>query len=93
MPIINKTENILEKNAALRPDALYFGESQSRVVISVKSRDKDAILKLAKKHSVPVFEIGKVGGNALVIGNKVRAYVGDLKAIFNSTIPEAMGSK
>ena len=91
--MIDGIQKAVTPNAGIREDALYFGESQSRVVISVKPKEKDSVMKLAKKYAVPIFQIGKVGGKALVVGSKIRMPVGDLKAIFDATIPETMGPK
>ncbi|OGW51440.1 MAG: hypothetical protein A2V62_04125 [Nitrospirae bacterium RBG_19FT_COMBO_58_9] len=51
----------------LRRDALLFGESQSRVVLSVKSELVDQVLKRAGDAGVPAMKIGTVGGDRLVI--------------------------
>ena len=55
----------------LRKDAILFGESQSRVVLSAKPSHRQAILDLAKRFGVPVGVIGAVNGAHLVV------YVGD----------------
>jgi len=51
----------------LRRDALLFGESQSRVVLSVKPELADQVLKLAGDAAVPAMKIGTVGGDRVVI--------------------------
>ena len=52
---------------ALRRDALLFGESQSRVVLSVKPELADRVLKLAGDAAVPATKIGTVGGDRFVV--------------------------
>ncbi len=52
---------------ALRRDALLFGESQSRVVLSVKPEFADRVLKLAGDAAVPATKIGTVGGDRVVV--------------------------
>ncbi|MDP3596403.1 MAG: AIR synthase-related protein, partial [Nitrospirota bacterium] len=52
---------------ALRLDALLFGESQSRVVLSVKPELADQVLKLAGDAAVPAMKIGTVGGDHFVV--------------------------
>ena len=52
---------------ALRRDALLFGESQSRVVLSVKPELADRVLKLAGDAAVPAVKIGTVGGDRVVV--------------------------
>lgn len=51
----------------LRNDAVLFGESQSRVVISVKPSQRQAVLDYAKSFGVPADVIGRVSGERLVI--------------------------
>ncbi|MEQ1561857.1 MAG: AIR synthase-related protein, partial [Nitrospiraceae bacterium] len=52
---------------ALRRDALLFGESQSRVVLSVKPELADRVLTLAGAAAVPAMKIGTVGGDRFVV--------------------------
>jgi phosphoribosylformylglycinamidine synthase len=51
----------------LRPDALLFGESQGRVVVSVTPDSLQAVMAAARKHAVPAAAIGRVGGRVLRI--------------------------
>jgi phosphoribosylformylglycinamidine synthase len=51
----------------LRRDALLFGESQSRVVLSVKPELADQVLNRAWDSGVPAMKIGTVGGDRFVI--------------------------
>jgi len=50
-----------------RLDALLFGETQSRVVISCKALDAVKVVERAKLMGVPAMQIGKVGGDKLTI--------------------------
>ena len=51
----------------LRKDAVLFGESQSRVVLSAKPLHRQAILDQATSWGVPVQVIGSVYGDRLVV--------------------------
>lgn len=51
----------------LRRDALLFGESQSRVVLSVKADVADEVLNRAWDAGIPAAKIGTVGGDRFVI--------------------------
>jgi phosphoribosylformylglycinamidine synthase len=51
----------------LRKDAVLFGESQSRVVLSSKPSHRQAILDQAKGLGVPAEVIGSVTGNRLTV--------------------------
>ena len=52
---------------ALRRDALLFGESQSRVLLSVKPEMVDQVLNHAWDSGIPAMKIGTVGGDRFVI--------------------------
>jgi len=56
----------LEPNG-LRRDALLFGESQGRVVLSVKPAVVEQVLQRAEKMGVPASAIGSVQGERLVV--------------------------
>ncbi len=51
----------------IRRDALLFGESQSRVVLSVKADAVEKVLAVAQAMGVPAVKIGTVGGERLII--------------------------
>jgi len=50
-----------------RLDALLFGETQSRVVITTRPLDAVKAVERAKLMGVPAIQVGKVGGDQLVI--------------------------
>lgn len=54
-------------NNDVRNDALLFGESQSRIICSLEENNLDILEKLAKENSVPIKNIGRVGGDRLII--------------------------
>jgi len=51
----------------VRPDALLFGETQSRVVITCDRLDATKVIERAKLLGVPATQIGTVGGDKLVL--------------------------
>ncbi len=51
--------------STLRPDALWFGETQSRIVVTYSPDDEAQLIAEAKKANVPFEVIGTVGGNRL----------------------------
>ena len=51
----------------IRPDALLFGETQSRIVVTVSPRRAAELLALAKKRKVRASRIGRVGGADIVV--------------------------
>ena len=64
----DETNAALSRDAAApRLDALLFGETQARVVISVSPLNAGKVLAQAKILGVPAVAIGKVGGTSLQI--------------------------
>ncbi|HEY5042866.1 MAG TPA: phosphoribosylformylglycinamidine synthase subunit PurL [Verrucomicrobiae bacterium] len=53
--------------ATTRLDALLFGETQSRIVITCKPLDAVKVVERAKLMGVPAIQIGKVGGDKLTV--------------------------
>ena len=51
----------------LRRDSLLFGESQSRIVVSVKSENAGSVQKLAQEAGVACTPLGSVGGERLTV--------------------------
>jgi phosphoribosylformylglycinamidine synthase len=72
--------------ARLRMDALLFGESQSRIVLSVKPKNVKKLLQIAKKNKTPVSIIGEVRGDSLVINRLINKSVTDLYKTWSSAI-------
>ena len=56
------------QHPSLRPDALLFGESAGRIVVSCEAHRVTALQALAREHGVPAAVIGRVGGARLTIG-------------------------
>lgn len=89
-----------EKNAALsrdaatvRLDALLFGETQSRVIISCKPLDAVKVVERAKLMGVPAVQIGKVGGDQLTVktaGGEFSAPLTELHDAWWNSIARAM---
>ena len=59
----------------LRKDALLFGESQSRVVISYPREARDTIAARAGERKTPFTPLGSVGGEALAIAVNGEEYI------------------
>ncbi|MFA5411375.1 MAG: phosphoribosylformylglycinamidine synthase subunit PurL [Candidatus Omnitrophota bacterium] len=74
----------------LRADALLFGESQSRVILSAKKSQAKKILQLARKNKTPVSLIGEVKGNKLAINGLINVPVSDLAGAYNGAIEKLL---
>ena len=58
----------VDLDGELRADALLFGESQSRVVVTCRKADAAGLLRLASRRGVPAKLIGRVGGRDIALG-------------------------
>ncbi len=57
----------VELQSDIRVDALLFGETQSRIVITTSKENLNKMKQLAVKNRVALTEIGEVGGDRLII--------------------------
>ncbi|MFH2055434.1 MAG: hypothetical protein ABIJ61_05705, partial [bacterium] len=74
----------------LRKDALYFGESQSRVILSVDPTKKPELTELAAQYKIPLTVIGLVAGDALIVNEDINLPVAELADLFYESIGQAM---
>ena len=56
----------------MRSDALLFGETQSRVIVSIAPEHVNRILELCLTAQQPVQRLGTVGGDSLIINDLVK---------------------
>ena len=76
-----------------RLDALLFGETQSRVVITCKPLDATKVIERAKLMGVPAARIGTVGGDALTVKTSIGEFttpVAELHDAWWNAIARAM---
>jgi len=86
--MIGATINNLSFN--IRRDALLFGESQSRIILSCKEKSLRQIKEIAKKHKTSLQVIGNTGGNRFIIldnGNKlIDVSLGKLQDVWSKAL-------
>jgi phosphoribosylformylglycinamidine synthase len=83
----------LKREPALRLDALLFGETQSRVVVTCAPLDAVKVVERAKLFGVPAVQIGRVGGDKLVVkaaSGEFSAPVSELHDAWWNAIARAM---
>jgi phosphoribosylformylglycinamidine synthase len=83
-----------EGQPPLRLDALLFGETQSRVVVTCGPLEAVKVVERAKLMGVPAMQIGSVGGNKLAFKTshgEFSAPVGELHDGWWNAIARAMG--
>jgi phosphoribosylformylglycinamidine synthase len=57
----------VELPGAMRPDALLFGESASRILVTVRREDEARAVAMARSHSAPCAPIGRVAADRIRI--------------------------
>jgi phosphoribosylformylglycinamidine synthase len=72
--------------------ATLFGESASRVVVSARPDDVEALMALARRAGVPALQIGTVGGDRLRVGIAGRPIIDELLTDAEHEWSNAIGS-
>ncbi|MDR1775194.1 MAG: phosphoribosylformylglycinamidine synthase subunit PurL [Actinomycetes bacterium] len=67
-----------------------FSETQSRVVVSCDSANVDAVLDAAAAHGIPFSVLGDVGGNRLVIQDKLDLDLDTAADIYHGALEQAV---
>jgi phosphoribosylformylglycinamidine synthase II len=67
-----KTGCEVDLTDTLRPDALLFGETQSRIVVTCRPANLGRLLKMAAARTVPAKSIGRTGGRDIAVRQKGR---------------------
>jgi phosphoribosylformylglycinamidine synthase II len=73
-----------------REDFILFGENQSRIVVSFDSDNSKRISEICGKHGVSFDEIGKIGGDRLIIGNNINLSVADAADAYYNSLAKIM---
>lgn len=80
----------LNLESTIRKDALLFGESQSRILVSFAEKNRESIAGAARKKDVPFAVIGDVGGEHFTVNingaEYVRQNIQTLKNIWKNTL-------
>ncbi|MBZ0170015.1 phosphoribosylformylglycinamidine synthase [Candidatus Methylomirabilis lanthanidiphila] len=79
----------------IRPDALLFGESQSRIVVSLKAADWPRLEAIAAAHQVPVARLGTVGGTRFQLRAPacgVELSVAEIESAWRSGLAPSLGA-
>jgi phosphoribosylformylglycinamidine synthase II len=80
----------IEIEASIRPDAWLFGESQSRIVLTTRSRNLGRLREIATTSDVPLTVLGTVRGSRLRIGSLVDMEVADLHQAWSTALSNRM---
>ncbi len=69
-----------------------FGETQSRIVVTVPADAVAALTDLCTRHDVPMTVLGTTGGTKLVVENLVYAEIAELRDVYENALPEIMST-
>ena len=75
--------------AQTRPDAILFGERQSRVLVSLAESDLPTLSRLAADAGLPCQQIGVVGGKRLVI-DQIDVGIDEAETAWSGGLAEAL---
>lgn len=70
----------------IRKDAFLFGESQSRVVVSIKKEDEIKLVDELKKHNVKFSKLGSVNGKELRVDGEMIITVAEAKDLYDNSL-------
>jgi phosphoribosylformylglycinamidine synthase subunit PurL len=66
----------------MRADALLFGESPSRIIVSVREKDLPRLRQIAAKEGAPIQALGEVGGPRLALQPLAQLPVEEIRSIW-----------
>ncbi len=84
----NKIGATIKLDDSIRTDALLFGETLSRVVISCSASDAGKIAEHFKSAGVACTQIGTVGGTSLTINDTINLPVAQMTTAFYDSMAE-----
>jgi phosphoribosylformylglycinamidine synthase subunit PurL len=90
-PIIGCRVELPEAWQRLRPDAVLFGESQSRIVVSLPAARWSELTQIAARHGVPLYRLGEAGGDRLQVGHFVDVSLEAALTAYETGLPAALG--
>jgi phosphoribosylformylglycinamidine synthase len=80
----------INMEGTIRPDAWLFGESQSRILLSLRRKDVRRLRELAAASDVPLTVLGEVRGRRLRIGILIDCSISELQGAWSNAIAGRM---
>ncbi len=80
----------VETDGNFRKDAYLFGESQSRIVVTVRPENEDAVVNHLNMHNVSFTRLGEVKGDQAIIDDDAYGSVADLKAVYDNSLAQKL---
>ncbi|MFO7874439.1 MAG: phosphoribosylformylglycinamidine synthase subunit PurL [Bacteroidales bacterium] len=80
----------IDSNKEVRRDAFLFGESQSRVVVSVDTKEEKAFVNMLSQANVAYERLGVVEGDKALVDGEQFGTIASLDRIYETAIPNMM---
>ncbi|MEY4107691.1 MAG: hypothetical protein RL181_2033 [Bacteroidota bacterium] len=80
----------VETDYNFRKDAYWFGESQSRIVVTVNPSKEDDLVNFLNLHNVPFSRVGDVTAGNLSLDNEDLGPIGEWEGVYLETIEKKM---
>lgn len=84
--ITNKLGFTIESDKKIRKDAFLFGESQSRIIVSIKKENENILKELAAENNVKISHLGVVNSSEMIIDNENFGKISDAKHEYETAI-------
>lgn len=78
---------VIEIKDEIRSDALLFGETQSRIIVTIAEKDLEQFITICTANMVPIQYLGQVSGDRLKINDLIDLEVAELKSLWQEAIP------
>ena len=82
----------IQVNIPVRPDAFWFGESQSRVVVSVKGENETAFINRIQASGTPFVKLGTVAEDLININGSDWGSIGQWKNKYDNALSNLLSS-
>ena len=74
----------------IRKDAFLFGESPSRIIVSIEPKNKDSFEKFMLSTNTTFYHLGNVTSGDIIIDNESFGNLEEYKNIYYTSISEKM---
>lgn len=85
--------DVEQKDHTIRSDAYWFGESQSRVVVSVSPNNEAVLIKYLKNTGIAYTAIGKVGKSEIIVEHENWGDIKTWKEKYDTSIENILANK
>ncbi len=92
MAIASGIGAVLEAPGDTRPHAFWFGEDQGRYLLTVPPQFVDEVVRAVEIAKVGLCRLGATGGKVLAVAGERPLVVGELRARFESWLPNYMAA-